>query len=53
MGVSPKVILSAILASLLVFSLAGYVGTFGKGGSGKLEYKVYSKDQIMSGAYKV
>jgi hypothetical protein len=53
MGVSSKVILSIILAGLLVFSLAGYAGAFGKGGSGRLEYKVYSKDQIMSGAYKV
>ncbi|MBP1910971.1 cysteine protease [Thermococcus stetteri] len=53
MTLNLKVVLSAVLAGLLVFSLAGYVGAFGKGGSGKLEYKVYSKDQIMSGTYKV
>ncbi|NJE11357.1 cysteine protease [Thermococcus sp. MAR1] len=48
-----KVVTSAMLALLLVVSIAGYAGAFEKGGMGKLEYKVYSKDQVMSGAYKV
>ncbi|WP_324734786.1 cysteine protease [Thermococcus sp. SY098] len=48
-----KIIGSGILVALLVFSIVGYVGAFGGGGEGKLEYKVYAKEQIMSGAYKV
>jgi len=48
-----KIIGSGILVILLVLSIVGYVGAFGGGGEGKLEYKVYSKEQIMSGAYKV
>ncbi|QDA32125.1 cysteine protease [Thermococcus indicus] len=48
-----KVVASAVLALLLVVSIAGYTGAFGKGGEGKLEYRVYTKERIMAGAYKV
>ncbi|ALM75893.1 cysteine protease [Thermococcus barophilus] len=48
-----KIIGSGVLAALLVLSIVGYIGAFGGGGEGKLEYRVYSKEQIMSGAYKV
>jgi len=48
-----KVIGSGVLVALLAFSVIGYIGAFGEKGEGKLEYKVYAKEQIMSGAYKV
>lgn len=45
---------SAALVILLIVSLIGYVGAFGGGsGEGKMDYKVYSKEEIMSGIYKV
>ncbi len=50
---NPRVIGSVVLVLLLIFGLAGYVGAFGGKGKGRLEYKVYSLEQIMSGAYKV
>jgi len=50
---NPRVIGSVALVILLVFGLAGYVGAFGGKGEGRLEYKVYSIEQITSGAYKV
>ena len=44
---------SAALVALLIVSLVGYVGAFGGGsGKGKMDYKVYSKEEIMSGIYK-
>ncbi|NJE10607.1 cysteine protease [Thermococcus sp. MAR1] len=49
---NPRVAGSVILALLLVVSMVGYTGAFGKGGEGKLEYKVYSKEQVMSAVYK-
>ncbi len=49
-----KVIGSGILILLLVVSLIGYAGAFGGGGGkGKLQYTIYTKDEIMSGVYKV
>jgi len=49
-----KVIGSAVFALLLIFSLLGYAGAFGRDSkAGKIEYTVYAKDSIMSGIYKV
>ncbi|WP_297487751.1 cysteine protease [Thermococcus sp.] len=49
-----KVVGSAVLALLLIFSLLGYAGAFGRSSkAGKIEYTVYAKDSIMSGIYKV
>lgn len=44
---------SGLLALLLLVSIVGYTGAFSKNVEGKLEYKAYTKDQIISGAYKV
>ena len=45
---------SAALMALLIASLLGYAGAFGGGsGEGRIDYRVYSKEEIMSGVYKV
>lgn len=48
-----RIVGSAVLVLLLVSSAAAYAGIFGGSGKGKLEYRVYAREQIISGAYKV
>ncbi|WP_456394268.1 cysteine protease [Thermococcus sp.] len=48
-----RIVGSAVLVLLLVSSAAAYAGIFGGSGKGRLEYKVYAREQIISGAYKV
>jgi hypothetical protein len=44
---------SVVFGIMLVISLVAYAIGSGGGGEAKLDYKVYYKDQLISGAYKV